>query len=172
MASHHHGSGVPKRARTPGFERREVRVRPDRNDRRAGIDAVRHHAKRLPRWRGPSRDRRRPIVREGERHHEAAERALGAGRDRDLGTARQLERERDVSGADTAGIVHRRDARELDVRPAEQHRERAQVVGVGAQVGVEMEPDHDDPRITSGDGKVTVRAGPSCRPVIRSAWSG
>ena len=91
------------------------------------------------------RDRLGPVARVGRdpaRRLPRRERHVGAGRDGNVGAAGELEAARDEAGADAARIDGGRDADDLDVGPAEQHRERARVVGVGTEIGVEMDAHH------------------------------
>lgn len=57
---------------------------------------------------------------------------------------RELEAVRNESGANPSGIDARGDAHDLYLGPAEQHRERARVVGVGSEIGIEMDQHHAD----------------------------
>ncbi len=63
---------------------------------------------------------------------------LGAGGDRDARATCEAQHLVHEPRAPAAVLMRRRDADDLDVRPAQQHRERAHVVGVAADVGVEM----------------------------------
>ena len=61
--------------------------------------------------------------------------------------------------APTGLLVSRRDADDLHVRPAEEHRERAHVVGITTDVGVEMH---------QHDASVSVASSPCSRSRCRS----
>jgi hypothetical protein len=63
----------------------------------------------------------------------------GAGRHRDVDPPGQPQEVLDVAGPPAVPVGDGGDPDEVDAGPAEQHRQRAGVVGVATQVGVEVD---------------------------------
>ena len=82
-----------------------------------------------------------------ELHRRAAEEPGGAAGDRDVGAAGQFEDVAGEGGAAAGGVGADSDAGELDVRVAEEHGEGAEVIGVAAEVGIEVDADAISSRV-------------------------
>lgn len=91
---------------------------------------------------GPRRPRAqvvRPVLVVGLGHH-PRRRDFCPGDHRDSLPTRESEAVEDARGAKASRVDRRRDADDLDVRSAEQERERADVVRISAEIGVEVDP--------------------------------
>lgn len=145
-STHHHDGGS---CQTPGpgdLEQREVGVGADGDDRRSLLDAVVEKVEGGAGRRRSGSNRRRPeafVVGNGTGAGEGGQRHLGSRSNRDVVAACELEAVGNVAGSAATRVDGRRDADELDVRPTEEHGQRAGIVGVRAEVGVEMYP-HDE----------------------------
>ena len=96
-AAHQHDGHAAEAAHADGLERREVRVRADRDDRRAPLDALAEQHHRVAGARRAGFDRLGPVAlvgRDAARCHARRERHRLAGRDRNVGAARELEHTR------------------------------------------------------------------------------
>jgi len=130
----------------PGhLKQSEVGVRADTDDGRALLDAVVEQVERGARRRRPGSKGARPValvVGAGVGAAQRGQRYPGAGRDGDDVAAGELETVGDAAGSASARVDGGGDADELDARPAQEHGQGARVIGVAAEVGVEIDPHH------------------------------
>ncbi len=140
-ATHHDDRHGVEHPRPSDLEQTEVREGSDRDHGRAAVDALLHQIERGARRRRHRLDRVTPVARvvgEAPGLPQRRHRVLGAGGDRDAGAPREVQHLEREPGAATTFFMSRCDAGDLDVRPAQQHRERAHIVGITTDVGVEM----------------------------------
>ena len=140
-ATHQHDASATENPRPLRFEPCEVRVRTDRHDGRAALDACGHERDCCSVARGSRNDDRATperVVIGQPAHRCAVERGAGTGGDRDVVATGEPEHVLDVAGTRAVGIGGCGDSAHLDVGPTEEHRERRGIVGVAREVGVEM----------------------------------
>ena len=171
----------------PGcFEEGKVRQGADCDDGRAGLDAPGDQVVCRTGRRRSGRQPARPMALvpdDGIDPPPGRQRNRGAGGEGDVVAADQAENVGDVGRPQPIHVQHRGDPDQLDPRPAEEHRQGAGVIGVAAEVGVEVElhnrtrlrshcgwpkPWHP-PSTEAAIGDRCLVAGRSCRKPVPSA---
>ncbi len=148
VAPHEKQAGSVENPGRSLLDKREIGVRPDRNDSCVSLDALFQQSERIIQRSRSGSYRLGPVRRfigKSRSPTIAAECDVSSSGDRYIISVGEIERVSSVARALASIVRDRRDSDQLDVGPRQDHRQRAKVVDVSANVGVDMEFRHYRP---------------------------